>query len=114
MNKTEKDTLLFLKNHSFLNQRIVAEQMKLSLGKVNQTLRSLQDQGYLKGEMNLTDMFAVYVMYDQEKGMQRSYSKKAYPWDDGCIESFDSLIKREWLNRFKIFNYAHAYSLVFQ
>ncbi|MCI8417918.1 MAG: NTP transferase domain-containing protein [Lachnospiraceae bacterium] len=55
MNKTEKDTLLFLKNHSFLNQRIVAEQMKLSLGKVNQTLRSLQDQGYLKGEMNLTD-----------------------------------------------------------
>ena len=26
----------------------------------------------------------------------------------------DSLTKREWLNRFKIFNYNHAYRLVFQ
>ena len=33
--------------------------------------------------------------------MQCSYSKKAYPWDNACIESFHSLIKREWLNRFK-------------
>lgn len=48
------------------------------------------------------------------KGMQRSYSKKAYPWDNACIESFHALIKREWLNRFKIFNYGHAYRLVFQ
>ena len=55
MNKTEKDILLFLKNNPFLNQRILAEQIKLSLGKVNQTLRSLQDQGYLNGEMHLTE-----------------------------------------------------------
>lgn len=48
------------------------------------------------------------------KGIQRSYSKKAYPWDNACIESFHALIKREWLNRFKIFNYNHAYRLVFQ
>ena len=31
--------------------------------------------------------------------MNRSYSKKAFPWDNACIESFHSLIKREWLNR---------------
>lgn len=37
-----------------------------------------------------------------------SYSKKAYPWDNACIESFHALIKREWLNRFKILDYKHA------
>ena len=31
--------------------------------------------------------------------MRRSYSKKGYPWDNACIESFHALIKREWLNR---------------
>lgn len=46
--------------------------------------------------------------------MNRSYSKKAFPWDNACIESFHSLIKREWLNRFKISNYEHAYRLVFE
>ena len=37
--------------------------------------------------------------------MQCSYSKKAYPWDNACIESFHSLIKREQLNCFKIRDY---------
>lgn len=40
------------------------------------------------------------------ENMQRSYSKKAFPWDNACIESFHSIIKREWLNRF------HANTLV--
>ena len=48
------------------------------------------------------------------EGMINSYSKKAYPWDNACIESFHSLLKREWLNRFKIFDYKHAYCLVFE
>ena len=46
--------------------------------------------------------------------MQRSYSKKAYHWDNARIESFHALIKREWLNRFKILDYEHAYKLIFQ
>jgi len=48
------------------------------------------------------------------KTMQRSYSRCAYPYDNACIESFHSLIKREWLNRFSIQNYNHAYRLVFE
>lgn len=48
------------------------------------------------------------------KGFINSYSKKAYPWDNACIESFHALIKREWIYRFKIFNYQHAYKLVFE
>ncbi len=47
------------------------------------------------------------------EGFINSYSKKAYPWDNACIESFHALIKREWLNRFKILDYNHAYRLVF-
>ena len=48
------------------------------------------------------------------QGMITSYSKKAYPWDNACIESFHALIKREWINRFKILDYSHAYRLVFE
>jgi transposase InsO family protein len=47
-------------------------------------------------------------------GFMRSYSKKAYPWDNACIESFHSLIKREWLNRFRIRDHAHANQFVFE
>ena len=45
---------------------------------------------------------------------QLSYSHKGYPYDNACIESFHSLIKREWLDRFKIRDFNHAYSLVFE
>lgn len=48
------------------------------------------------------------------EGMTNSYSKKAFPWDNACIESFHALIKREWMNRFKIFSYSHAYKLIFE
>ena len=46
--------------------------------------------------------------------MDLSYSKKAFPWDNACIESFHSLIKREWLNRYKILDFNKAYILVFE
>lgn len=64
-----------------------------------------------------TDRGVQYVCTDYmkaTKGMINSYSKKAYPWDNACIESFHALIKREWLNRHKIFDYKHAYRLVFE
>jgi transposase InsO family protein len=48
------------------------------------------------------------------EGLINSYSKKAFPWDNACIESFHALIKREWLNRFKILDHNHAYRLVFE
>ena len=46
--------------------------------------------------------------------MRRSYSHSGYPYDNACIESFHSLIKREWLNRFNIINFKHAYRLIFE
>lgn len=48
------------------------------------------------------------------KGMIRSYSEKGVPYDNACIESFHSLIKREWLNKYEIQNFRHAYRLVNQ
>ena len=53
-------------------------------------------------------------MISKSTSLEFRYSKKAYPWDNACIESFHSLIKREWLNRFKICDYGHAYRLVFE
>lgn len=46
--------------------------------------------------------------------MKRSYSKKGTPWDNACIESFHAIIKREWLNRYKIWDYQQAKRLVFE
>jgi putative transposase len=43
-----------------------------------------------------------------------SYSCKASPWQNACIESFHALIKREWLYCFRIKDFDHAYRLVFE
>lgn len=64
-----------------------------------------------------SDRGVQYTCGDYEeatKGMKRSYSAKGCPWDNACIESFHSLIKREWINRFRIIDYSHAYRLVFE
>ena len=57
---------------------------------------------------------ALDVLKKATENMRRSYSKKAFPWDNACIESFHSIIKREWLNRFKIRDYKQAYRLIFE
>ena len=64
-----------------------------------------------------SDRGSQYVAKEYKKAtenMQRSYSKKAFPWDNACIESFHSIIKRDWLNRFKIRDYRQAYRLIFE
>ena len=68
-------------------------------------------------ELLHTDRGSQYVSNawkEATEKMQRNYSHKGYPYDNACIESFHSLIKREWLNRFSIRNYNHAYRLVFE
>ena len=58
--------------------------------------------------------FVCQAFLDATKEMINSYSKKAYPWDNACIESFHALIKREWIYFYKILDYQHAYRLVFE
>ncbi|MBU3075518.1 IS3 family transposase [Clostridium estertheticum] len=64
-----------------------------------------------------SDRGSQYVSSEYKKvttNMTTSYSKKAFPWDNACIESFHAIIKREWINRFKIKNYICAYALIFE
>lgn len=58
--------------------------------------------------------FVSKLYQELTQGMKCSYSRKGNPWDNACIESFHSLIKREWLNRYKIIDYEMAYKLVFE
>lgn len=58
--------------------------------------------------------FVSKVYRKAAENFQLSYSRKGYPYDNACIESFHSLIKREWLDRFHIRNRAQAYKLVFE
>ncbi|MCB5950931.1 IS3 family transposase [Enterococcus sp. BWT-B8] len=46
--------------------------------------------------------------------IQLSCLAKAAPWENACIESFHALIKREWLNRFTLKNFTHAYHMIFE
>ncbi len=64
-----------------------------------------------------SDRGSQYVSKEYRKAtlkMTLSYSKKGCPWDNACIESFHSLIKREWLNQYKIKDNDHAKKLVFE
>lgn len=54
MNKQECDILTNLYIEPFAGQRLLSEKSGHSLGVVNKSLRSLQEQGYLKAEMELT------------------------------------------------------------
>ena len=46
--------------------------------------------------------------------ISRSYSRKGNPWDNAVIESFHSLIKCEWLNRYRIRDLREARGLIFE
>ena len=47
------------------------------------------------------------------EGMVRSYSKKGTPWDNACIESWHSLLKRECIRFHEIMNSHEAKSIIF-
>ena len=58
--------------------------------------------------------FVSEAYFKAAEKFQLSYSRKGYPYDNACIESFHSLIKREWLNRFRIRSRSQAYRFVFE
>lgn len=55
-----------------------------------------------------------YKKITKHPNIIRSYSRKGNPWDNAVIESFHSIIKREWLNRFKIEDLQDAKALIFE
>ena len=89
----------------------------LETGPVIETINKAKEKRVMERPIVFhTDRGCQYVskeFKEATKTMINSYSKKAYPWDNACIESFHALIKREWLNRYKILDYHHAYKLIF-
>ena len=55
MNKTEMDLVKSLYEKPFVNQRLLAEDTGYSLGKVNQSLKELVKDGYLREDFSLTE-----------------------------------------------------------
>lgn len=55
-----------------------------------------------------------YYLTKLGPNVDTSYSRTANPWDNACMESFHALIKREWLDSYKIKNLEHARLLVFE
>ena len=49
-----------------------------------------------------------------EGNLIASYSAKGNPWDNACIESFHALIKKEWIQFYKIENLEQARSIIFE
>lgn len=52
--KIEQDILLYLEEQIFQSQRQLSEELECSLGRINQGLKSLQEEGFLTEDMQLT------------------------------------------------------------
>ena len=48
-----------------------------------------------KGQGNDTDTSEEFEKYLQDQGMLHSFSRKGNPYDNACIESFHSVLKKE-------------------
>ena len=102
------------------SRKIIAWELSRTLEAVHvaECVRKAKQNRHIKHPLLIhTDIGSQYVskiFLEETKTMTNSYSRKAYPWDNACIESFHAMIKREWLGRFQIFDYQHAYKLVFE
>jgi len=80
--------------------------------------KAIANRKGIKAKVAHSDRGCQYVSqaYLEELGMEVevSYSDKANPWDNACMESFHALIKREWLYRSEIKDYDHARRLIFK
>ncbi len=56
MNKNESDVLSFLMNHTYVNQREIAECLEISLGSANKALQELHTNGFLSEDMIPTQL----------------------------------------------------------
>ena len=52
------------------------------------------DMEVFKGQGNDTDTSEEFEKYLQDQGMLHSFSRKGNPYDNACIESFHSVLKK--------------------
>ena len=71
LNTTHFDLLCLLEQRSNLNQRDMASELEISLGKANYCLKALCDKGYLKiKKFNSSKRKALYIYHLTPKGIQ--------------------------------------------
>jgi EPS-associated MarR family transcriptional regulator len=71
LNPTHFDLLRLLEQRSNLNQRDIASELEISLGKANYCLKALIDKGYLKiKKFNSSKRKALYIYHLTPKGIQ--------------------------------------------
>lgn len=56
----------------------------------------------------------VFEEYLQSKGIIHSFSRKGNPYDNACIESFHSILKKEEVNHHKYYNFKVAQRAIFE
>lgn len=101
------------------SRRIIAWELGKTLETVyvvNALKKAIQNTG-MRPKVIHQDRGTQYTSEDyakETKGIKRSYSAKGTPWDNACIESFHSLLKREWIWRFRIKDYNQAYKIIFE
>ena len=52
--------------------------------------------------------------YLKEQGLRHSYSKKGYPYDNACMESFNAILKKEEVNLKEYETYEEAKMAIFE
>ena len=55
MNNIQKEIILYLKNNEYETQRIISNNLNISLGLVNKEIKSLKNGGYLTEKNKLTE-----------------------------------------------------------
>ena len=119
--RTEEDGFVYLTSiMDLFSRRIIAWTLSRTM-KVEDVLECLKQAKMLRNvdkplviQSDRGSQFVSSMYVQLTEGMTRSYSDKGTPWDNACIESFHALIKREWLDRRKLRNYADAYHSVFE
>lgn len=89
---------------------------KLTLKALKNACLNVKDT---KGIILHTDLGTQYTsikfnQYLKQKGIFHSYSAKGNPYDNACIESFHSILKKEEVNINKYYSYRHAKQELFK
>ena len=72
------------------------------------------DMEVFKGQGNDTDTSEEFEKYLQDQGMLHSFSRKGNPYDNACIESFHSVLKKEEVYTTTYYTFEEAKSALFE
>lgn len=87
---------------------------------VVQAIKNAQMRGKFKEEAIFhSDLGSQYTSnkvekYLKEQGLRHSYSKKGYPYDNACMESFNAILKKEEVNLKEYETYEEAKMKIFE